>query len=159
MVWFRQAASYYQSQCWQIYVAILRHNVLSNTINGDPALPTRLRGKTTGDRWFSQKISHAEFCVRFVFSLSYWLGKQWSCPWLKTLWRQCHFTVLTVFTGHCCLYVFDLIRQIIIWTAQQWRIIGASFQHQIDIANLISFPDKICQLILQMKHLIDKRNL
>ena len=100
MVWFRQAASHYQSRCWQIYVALLRHNVLSNNINGDPALQTRLRGKNTDDRWFSQKISHAEFCVCFVFSLNNLLGKQ-SCPWLKTLWRQCHFTVLTVFNGHC----------------------------------------------------------
>ena len=30
-------------------------------------------------------------------------------------------------SGHCCLSVFDFIRQIIIPTAQQWRIIGAFF--------------------------------
>ena len=37
MVWFRPAASHYPSQCCQIYVTILRHNVLSNchNINGD----------------------------------------------------------------------------------------------------------------------------
>ena len=33
----------------------------------------------------------------------------------------------------------DLIMQIIIRTAQQWRIIGASFRIRTDIANLISF--------------------
>ena len=37
MVWFRQAASQYPGQCCQIYVTILRHNVLSNChdTNGD----------------------------------------------------------------------------------------------------------------------------
>ena len=59
-------------------------------------------------------------------------------------------------SGYCCLSVFDFIRQIIIRTAQQWRIIGACFRLRTDIANLISFRvGKMCQLILQMKHLID----
>ena len=31
---------------------------------------------------------------------------------------------------YCCLSVFDFIRQIIIRTAQQWRIVGACFRHR-----------------------------
>ena len=57
-------------------------------------------------------------------------------------------------SGYCCLSVFDFIRQIVIQTAQQWRIIGACFRLRTDNANLISFFGKMCQLIWQMKHLI-----
>ena len=69
MVWFRQAASYYPRQCWQIWVAILRHNVLS-TINilsmGIPALATHFWGENIVDRWFSQRH---QCCGAFLFVL------------------------------------------------------------------------------------------
>ena len=42
------------------------------------------------------------------------------------------------------LSVVDIIRQIIIRTAQQWQIIGAFLWLRTDIANLISLVDKIC---------------
>ena len=53
------------------------------------------------------------------------------------------------------LFICVWLYLVIIRTAQQWRIIGVCFRLQTDIANLITFVGKICQLILQMKHLID----
>ena len=97
MVWFRLAASHYPSQfdrfmsphcaimCW---VTVM----ISMTI---PASPTHLWWETTGDRWFPQNSETWSFCVCFVDSLNNLSVKQSSCPWLKTPWRQCHFTVLT----------------------------------------------------------------
>ena len=77
-----------------------------------PALPTHLRGETTGDRWFSQNSVMWSFCVCFVVSLYKMLDKQSSCPWLKTPWRQCHFTALTNchFLKCCCYHEFLLIQ-------------------------------------------------
>ena len=72
--------------------------------------------------------------------------------WLLTL-------VSRVSAGRCRLSAFDLIRQIVIRAAQSRRVIGASFRLWTDIANLISFAGNKYQLILQMKHLIYKRNL
>ena len=57
---------------------------------------------------------------------------------------------------HYCLSVFDLIRQIVIRTVQQWRIIGASYRFWTDISNSNSFAGTICHLILQMNILLTK---
>ena len=93
MVWFRQAARHYQSQCWLIYVAILRHNVLSNcySINDDSRITDPFVRR---NHWWQKKSVMWSFRVCFVVSLNM-LDKQLSCPWFKTLWRQCHFVVLT----------------------------------------------------------------
>ena len=97
IVWFRQAASHYPSQCRQIYAAILCHNVLSTcqNINGDSRIiDPFVRGNHWWDVVLTKKSVIWNFCVCFVVSLNNLLGKQSSCPWLKTLWNQCHFTVL-----------------------------------------------------------------
>ena len=94
MVWFR----HYLSQRWQIYVAILRHNVLSNChdINGDSHITDPF---VRGNHRWQVVLTKDQCCGAFVFcfvvSLNNLLDKQSSCPWLKTLWCQWHFTVLT----------------------------------------------------------------
>ena len=73
MVWFRQAASYYPRQCWQIWVAILRHNVLSNchTINGDSHISDPfLRGKHRWQMVLTKTSVLRSFFICFVVSLN-----------------------------------------------------------------------------------------
>ena len=148
MVWFRPAPSHYPSQYWQIlmspYCTIMCWVtvIISMRI---PASPTHLWGETTGDRWFTQNSVMWSFCVCFVFSLNNLLDKQSSCPWWKTLRRQCHFTVLTtchflnVVRPHCvhsakyfrnvhCLAVqVTLAIMNFNFTIQRWELIHNHF--------------------------------
>ena len=97
MVWFRPAASHYPSQCWQLYVGILRHNVLSNCHNINDYSRISDPFVRRNHRWemVATKLSDVALLCFFFVSLNYLLDKLSSCPWLKTPWCQCHFTVLT----------------------------------------------------------------
>ena len=67
MVWFRQAASHYPSQCCQIYVTILRHSVLNNchNINGDSRITDICE-----DKPLVIGCSHkTQWCGAYVFAL------------------------------------------------------------------------------------------
>ena len=86
MVWFHTFMSPYCAiMCW--VTVIISMTILAS--------PTHLWGETTGDRWFPQNSVMWSFCVCFAVGLNNLLDKQSSCPWLKTPWRKCYFTVLT----------------------------------------------------------------
>ena len=79
MIWFRQAASHYPSQWWPIYVAILRHNVLSNCHNiyGDSRITDPfVRGK---HRW--QVVLAINQCCR---AFSFVLLSAWIICWTNS---------------------------------------------------------------------------
>ena len=67
MIWLRQAASHYPSQCWPIYG---RHIVPQCWVTviislAIPVLTSHLWGETAGDRWFSRN----QWCGAFMLTL------------------------------------------------------------------------------------------
>ena len=96
MVWFRQAASHYPSQCWQIYVAILRHNVLSNfhTINGDSRTTNPF---ARGNHRWQVVLTKNQCCRAFVFVLLLAWINRWTNSRVAHGWRRYDANVISLY--------------------------------------------------------------
>ena len=124
MVWFRQAASHYPSQCRQIYVAILRPIVLSNchNINGDFRITDpfvrRHRAPVIGGSYKTQ------WCGAFVFALFLVWITRWTNSRVAHGWRRHDANVIILYwllvifkmlSGPNGLILQNILKMLIAW--------------------------------------------
>ena len=102
MVWFRQAASHYPSQWWQIYVAILRHNVLSNCHNINADSRTTKPFVRENHRW-QVVLTKNQCCGPFVFVLLLAWIIRWTNSRVARGWRHYDANVISLY---CLLVIF-----------------------------------------------------